>query len=143
MNYYLTLVFVLFMYMNFVFVVSIIRKRNDVADIAWGLGFVILAWLSFFIVGQYEPKALIVNSLVSVWGLRLAWHIYMRNHVRNEDSRYLNWRKQWGKNFYLRSYFQVYILQGVLLFAIVLPVLIININSFSQFDLILNGVASS
>jgi len=33
---------------------------------------------------------------VSVWGLRLAWHIHARNKGNAEDSRYLAWRKQWG-----------------------------------------------
>ncbi len=129
MSYYLVIICVLFLYMNLVFVVSIIKKRNDVADIAWGLGFVLLTWLAFFIVSQYGIMALLVNCLVSIWGLRLAWHIYHRNRGKAEDRRYLEWRKQWGKKFYFRSYFQVYILQGILLFLIALPMLIINKSS--------------
>ena len=129
MSYYLVIICALFLYMNLVFVVSIIKKRNDVADIAWGLGFVLLTWLAFFIVSQYGSMALLVNCLVSIWGLRLAWHIYHRNRGKAEDRRYLEWRKQWGKKFYFRSYFQVYILQGILLFLIALPMLIINKSS--------------
>jgi steroid 5-alpha reductase family enzyme len=110
--------------MTFWFIVSVINKRNDVADIAWGLGFVLMAWLSFFISG-FSIKALLVNGLVTVWGLRLAWHIYHRNKNKSEDSRYMEWRKTW-KNFYLRSYLQVFLLQGVFLFFISLPVMFIN-----------------
>ena len=40
MNYFLTLALVLFVYMSSWFLVSLLRKRNDVADVAWGLGFV-------------------------------------------------------------------------------------------------------
>lgn len=124
MNYYLTLALALLGYMTLWFFISIIKKRNDIADIAWGLGFVLLAWLSFFISG-FSVKALLVNSLVTVWGLRLALHIYHRNKTKPEDSRYLEWRKTW-KNFYLRSFIQVFLLQGIFLFLISLPVLFIN-----------------
>lgn len=124
MNYYLTIATALFGYMTFWFAVSVIKKRNDVADIAWGLGFVLLAWASFFISG-FSFKALVVNSLVTVWGSRLAWHIYNRNKDKPEDSRYLEWRKAWN-NFYLRSFFQVFMLQGVFLYLISLPVIFIN-----------------
>ena len=126
MNYYLTLALLLFLYMSLWFVVSIMKKRNDVADVAWGLGFLLLAWASFFLSGDSSARGLLVNILVSTWGLRLAWHIHSRNKGRKEDYRYLTWRKEWGKWFYLRSYVQVYLLQGFLLFLIVLPALTIN-----------------
>lgn len=128
MNYFLTLGLVLFIYMNFWFIVSVFKKRNDIADVAWGIGFVLLTWVSFFLSDQSGIRGMIVGLLVSIWGLRLGWHIYLRNKNKNEDYRYLEWRKEWGNWFYLRSYFQVYILQGIFLFLIVLPVLIINKN---------------
>lgn len=124
MNYYLTLALALFGYMSFWFIIAVIQKRNDVADIGWGLGFVLLAWLAFFLSG-FSSIALLVNSLVTVWGLRLSLHIYLRNKNKPEDSRYQEWRKTW-KNFYLRSYLQVFLLQGLFLFLISLPVSFIN-----------------
>ncbi len=134
MNFYFTLALMLLGYMTFWFVISIFKKRNDIADIAWGLGFVLMAWLSLFISG-FSLKALLVNGLVTVWGLRLAWHIYHRNKNRAEDSRYLEWRKTWN-NFYLRSYFQIYFLQGTLLFLISLPVIFINHSVSSSFGIV-------
>lgn len=126
MNYYVTLIAILFVYMSLWFVVSLIKKRNDVADVAWGLGFVLMAWVSFFLSGDAGARGLLVVALISIWGLRLAWHIHARNKGKAEDYRYLAWRKDWGKWFYIRSYFQVYLLQGVFLFLIVSPVLLIN-----------------
>lgn len=126
MNYYLTLAFVLWGYMSLWFLISLFRKRNDVADVAWGLGFVLLAWTSFFLSGGSGTRGVLVGVLVSVWGLRLAWHIHARNRGKAEDYRYMAWRRQWGRWFYARSYVQVYLLQGGLLFLIALPVLIIN-----------------
>ena len=136
MNYYLTLALILFSYMSLWFVVSLIKKRNDVADVAWGLGFILLAWGSSFLSSDYNTKGLLVNILVSIWGLRLAWHIHSRNKGKTEDYRYLAWRKEWGKWFYLRSYAQVYLLQGFFLFLIVLPVLVIHKNSTSSLGLL-------
>lgn len=126
MNYYPTLILVLFIYMSLWFVVSLIKKRNDVADVAWGLGFILMTWTSFFLSGDSGTRGLLVGVLVSIWGLRLAWHIHARNKGKAEDYRYLAWRKEWGKWFYLRSYVQVYLLQGMFLFLIVMPVLLIN-----------------
>jgi steroid 5-alpha reductase family enzyme len=139
MNYYLSLAFILLGYMTCWFLVSVVKKRNDVADIAWGLGFILLSWSSFFIAQTYSFRGLFVGILVSIWGLRLAWHIYRRNKGKPEDYRYLAWRKEWGKWFFVRSYLQVYLVQGVFLFFIVLPVLFINIGiyeSLGAFDLI-------
>jgi steroid 5-alpha reductase family enzyme len=128
MNYYLTLAIILFGYMTTWFLISMVKKRNDIADIAWGLGFVLLAWISFFLSQDYPFRGLVVNTLVSIWGLRLAWHIYKRNKGKQEDYRYLAWRKEWGKWFVIRSYLQVYILQGLFLFLIIQPILFINKN---------------
>ena len=126
MSYFFLLILLLFLYMSVWFVISLLKKRNDVADVAWGLGFVLLAWASYFLSGEFGIRGLLVNVLVSIWGLRLAWHIHRRNIGKAEDYRYLAWRKEWGKWFYVRSYVQVYLLQGFLLFLIVLPVLLIN-----------------
>jgi steroid 5-alpha reductase family enzyme len=112
--------------MNFWFLVSLIKKRNDVADIAWGLGFIILAWVSLFFSGVPTIRGFLVTMLVSIWGIRLALHIYRRNRGKPEDYRYLAWRKEWGEWFFIRSYLQVYILQGLFLFFIIQPVLFIN-----------------
>lgn len=108
------------------FAISIVKKRNDIADIAWGLGFVLMAWSSFLLGENYSQRGILVGLLVSVWGIRLASHIFKRNRTKTEDYRYAQWRKDWGKWFYLRSYFQIYLLQGMLLYLIAIPIFIIN-----------------
>jgi steroid 5-alpha reductase family enzyme len=139
MNYYPTLAFLLWGYMSLWFLISLFKRRNDVADVAWGLGFVLLAWTSFFLSGGSGTRGVLVGVLVSVWGLRLAWHIHARNRGKAEDYRYLAWRREWGRWFYARSYAQVYLLQGTLLFLIAVPVLIINRSPGGTFGF-LNGI---
>lgn len=106
------------------FLLSIYFRRNDIIDIAWGLGFVLLAWLSFLFLDS-GPISFFVNILITLWGFRLSWHVFQRNKNKNEDSRYALWRSEW-KHFYTRSFFQIYMLQGVLLFLVSIPVLLIN-----------------
>jgi len=142
MNPYSVLALVLLAYMTAWFVLSLIKKRNDVADSAWGLGFVLLSWTSLFLSQTPNSRGLLVTLLVSVWGIRLAWHIHSRNKRKAEDYRYAAWREQWGKWFYLRSYAQVYVLQGFLLFVIVSPVVLMNLrvgNAFGVLDFL--GIA--
>lgn len=129
MNPYFIIATILFVYMTSWFVISIIKKRNDIADTAWGLGFVLLSWAMLLLADNVHWRNLLVNLLVTIWGFRLAIHVYRRNKNKPEDYRYLAWRKEWGSLFYLRSYLQVYLLQGLFLFLIVIPVLFINQNS--------------
>lgn len=129
MNTLFLLAVVIFIYMSFWFWVSIIKKRNDVADTAWGLGFILLSWTAFFVSGQKSPAAFLINSLITIWGLRLAFHIHQRNKNKPEDYRYQTWRQEWVKWFYLRSFLQVFLLQGLLLFCIATPAIIINLST--------------
>ncbi len=109
----------IFIYMTFWFFLSLVFKRNDIADIAWGLGFILIAW-SLVLKKEtvINPAFLIIVILTTLWGLRLAAHIYSRNKNKKEDYRYKEWRDQWGKWFYVRSYFQVFMLQGFFMFLI-------------------------
>jgi steroid 5-alpha reductase family enzyme len=124
---YITLATILLIYVIIAFAIAVVRKRNDIADVAWGLGFILVSWSSYFL-GDGNARALLVNTLVTVWGLRLAWHIASRNSGPLEDFRYAKWRREW-KHFYTRSFFQIFLLQGTFLFITVWPVVFININS--------------
>jgi steroid 5-alpha reductase family enzyme len=104
------------------FVLSIIKKRNVIADVAWGLGFILMTFCALLLSTDISVLDMLIAGLVTVWGDRLAWHIHQRNKGKDEDYRYAKWRQDWGAWFYTRSYLQVYLLQGIFLFIIVLPV---------------------
>lgn len=110
------------------FVISIFRKRNDIADTAWGIGFFIASLVPIFLHQTTETitlQQLVTTGLVLIWGSRLSLHIHTRNKNKGEDPRYLAWRQSWNW-FYTRSFFQIYMLQGLLLILVVSPVLFIN-----------------
>jgi len=124
-----SLVFVsilVFIYMSLWFVLAMVIKRNDIADIAWGLGFITIAISLLFKYGFDLNSSMLVTTLVVIWGIRLAYHIFKRNMNKPEDKRYANWRNTWGKWFVLRSYFQIFILQGVLMILISTPIIVVN-----------------
>ncbi len=104
------------------FLAALYKKRNDIADIAWGIGYILICtWLLF--TNKPNPVTILLYTLVFLWGSRLSLHIYNRNKHRTEDFRYLAWRKEWGRSFYWRSYLQVFLLQGFLLIVILSPVI--------------------
>lgn len=131
MIFFLIVAITIFIYMNFWFLLAIFRKRNDLADIAWGLGFVIVALISL-ILKNFAIRQTVVFILVLIWGLRLSIHIFLRNKNKKEDFRYKNWRDQWGKNWFWLTYLQVFILQGFLLFIISLPISFLGIFQDNQ-----------
>lgn len=116
---------IVFGYMTTLFIIAMIRKDNSVADVAWGPGFIVVSWAALVINGSYGASQFLVASLVTVWGLRLSIRIFRRNRGRGEDPRYQKWRDDWGKNFVLRSFLQVFLLQGFLLLMNVAPVMIL------------------
>lgn len=114
----------IFMYMSGCFIVSKLMKRNDVADVAWGFGFVVLAWVLYYNRPSVQLSLSVI--LVTIWGIRLSTHIFMRNRKKSEDYRYKQWRKEWGSWFTLRSFLQVFMLQGVLLVMISTPLIVLG-----------------
>jgi steroid 5-alpha reductase family enzyme len=108
---------VVWAFVTFLFVVSVLIKRNDIADVAWGPGIALASWSAWWYVGQpTDTTSLIVLGLISIWATRLGWRI-LRKNIRKgkEDPRYARWRDSWGSWFYPRSYLQVFLLQGFLM----------------------------
>ncbi len=120
---------IIFGYMTLGFVASLFLKRNDIADSMWGIGFLIIA-IYTFVQGPQSIVSYIVTGCVLLWSLRLSLHIYSRNKNKTEDYRYKAWREAWGKWFYIRSYLQVFLLQGLLMGLISFPV--IATNTYAQ-----------
>ncbi len=105
------------------FIISLVWKRNDIADVAWGMGYMLIAG---FLAYQkpLSETALWVFALTAVWAFRLSGHILLRLRGKAEDFRYRQWREAWGRNFYLRSYAQVYLLQGFFMLIIAAPLIV-------------------
>jgi len=111
---------VIFCYVSLLFVLSLIVKRNDIADVGWGMGIVLVGWTSFLLGAVQGVHLMLMLVLVSIWGVRLSARILLRNLGKEEDARYRAWRESW-EWFYVRSYLQVYLLQGLLMIVVGYP----------------------
>jgi steroid 5-alpha reductase family enzyme len=118
-----------FVYMTVWFVAAMIARRNDIVDIAWGLGFIVIAvWLLLQSETAPSSRMYIASALVFAWGARLAWHIARRNlrPGKTEDARYAEWRRSWGRWFAVRSFLQIFMLQGLFMLLISAPVQVVG-----------------
>lgn len=120
---------VVFAYVNVIHLIALLKKDNGIMDAAWGPGFVLLAWFTTLAGGGAEPRRLLLAALVTLWGLRLCVHILIRNAGRGEDFRYRNWRETWGRWFYVRSYLQIFMLQGFFMVVVAMPVIVTGANA--------------
>lgn len=109
--------------MTFWFLIAVVRKRNDLADIAWGIGFILVSFIGLLNQPFTSVRMQLMTLLVFLWGVRLVIHISARNLGKKEDSRYKKWRKDWGKSWILKSYINVFMIQGFFMFLIALPII--------------------
>ena len=98
--------------------VSLIYRNVTVVDSLWGLGFVLIAWLTYMMSDGYWGRSFLIVMLVSTWGLRLSIYLTWRNWGQGEDPRYGGWRQQSGERFWLVSLFKVFVLQALFLWVI-------------------------
>ncbi len=119
-------VFVIFGFMTFGFFVAIKRNDNSIADIMWGLGFIIIALFTLFYSGSYIPRQWLITILVLLWGIRLSMQIIIRKIGKGEDARYKKMREDWGNKAIIKSFWNVFMLQGFIMLIISLPVIYVN-----------------
>ena len=102
--------------------VSLLRRDASIVDIAWGLGFVLVAWAAKFVTGASGSGNWLLLLMVTVWGLRLTGYLAKRNLGKGEDFRYRAMRRKHGERFAIVSLYSVFGLQGALMMLVSLPV---------------------
>jgi steroid 5-alpha reductase family enzyme len=116
-------------YVTTIWLLSLLKKDASIVDIFWGLGFVVLAWAYFSLADGFAARKLLIASLTTLWGLRLTLHILTRNWGKEEDFRYQAFRRRDGAAFWWKSFFNVFLLQGVLMWIISAPLLAAQFSS--------------
>ena len=99
-------------------VVSLIYRNVTIVDSLWGLGFVLIAWITFLLSDGYAVRKTMIATMVTLWGMRLSLYLSLRNWGKGEDPRYGLWRKESGEKFWIISLFKVFILQAVFMWCI-------------------------
>lgn len=140
--YTLSLIIVL-IYTTILFFIAQNKKDNSIIDIAYGIGFIVTAYTLAIIKLTMSPLSIysfLVLVLITIWGVRLSYRIYQKNKGKPEDFRYAAWRLEWkkkGKLYYIvRSYLQIFTLQGFVISIVLLPFTL----SLSLYDIPTNVV---
>lgn len=105
-----------------VWLASLVRRDASLADVFWGAGFVLVALLAWALNRPAGWRVLLLAGLTAAWGLRLAAFLAWRNWGRGEDRRYAAMRARQGRRFWWVSLFSVFLLQGVILWFVSLPI---------------------
>lgn len=113
-------------FLSLVFVYGHATKRYDIIDTAWGLVFIVIAFVNVALSGQVSWTGWLVAGLVTIWGVRLAWHIFRRfRHAPAEDARYTELRKKWPQKYVgLQVFLRIYLVQALLATLVSLPVIV-------------------
>src|SRR5512139_3239277 len=113
-------------FMTLLWVVSLVLRDSSIVDRFWGVGFVVItaavAAASPAGPTALAPRAYLIGALVAVWGLRLSHYIFWRNRGKGEDYRYRKWREEAGPSWWWRSFFKVFLLQGVIMWIVAAPI---------------------
>jgi steroid 5-alpha reductase family enzyme len=125
---------ILFLYFFLIFIIGQIIKDNSIVDIGWGSGFVLSAIFTFFRAEQVGIKGILITSFITIWGLRLTYHLAKRNLGKPEDYRYVQMRARWGRRHVLiKAFFNVYFLQFIIQAIVTLPVIYGNSSLEQEF----------
>ena len=125
--------------LTILWVVSVFLKDASIIDPFWGFGFVVLTYFYLYLTENFSDKSILVASLVTIWGLRLSLYLLIRNTGHGEeDYRYQQFRKDFGpERYWWVSFFQVFLLQGILMSLVAVPIIGIMVSpevSITLFD---------
>lgn len=118
--------------MFLLWLLSVRLRDASIVDPFWGTGFVVVAWTSAATSWPPSIRGILLLALTTVWGLRLSAYLAWRNVGHGEDPRYQAMRRYWGPRFWWVSLFSVFLLQGVIMWVVSLPVQAVAVAEPSQ-----------
>lgn len=103
-----------------------IRLRDmSIIDIFWGPGFGVVALVGWYLSRDAgtDPRRTLVTVLTVAWALRLGLYLAWRNIGKGEDVRYTAaFRNRYPQNLHWQTLTRVFLLQGLLIWLISMPV---------------------
>jgi len=97
--------------------------RVSVVDTAWGIGLTLVALVAALVGtgldGGNDVRRWVLFALVAIWGLRLSWHMHVRNSGKGEDPRYAEMLEGTSP---AQRILKVWVTQGAALLLVSLPV---------------------
>lgn len=101
--------------------ISISRSDVSIVDLAWGPGFLVQMLVAIQLLDLIGPHGWLLLAGVGAWSLRLGFVIARRRwREGHEDPRYQSLRRSWGKAFWWKSLFVVFLLQALVQWCVVI-----------------------
>ncbi len=121
---YLESLLLIMLIMTTLWLVSIYLKNVSIVDLFWGFGFVVSVLFFYLNTDGISTRKILLLIMVAIWGLRLSIYLAWRNIGKGEDFRYAQFRKNYGEHrYWWISFFQTFLLQGLLMWLISAPLL--------------------
>lgn len=114
----------IFAAMLLLWLLSIPLKDASIVDIFWGPGFAVAAWVAFAFANGSPARKWLVVALTTIWALRLGLYLLWRKRGHGEDPRYTALINHLGpEKRHRTTLMRVFLLQGVVMWVVALPVM--------------------
>jgi len=106
-----------------VWLVTLWIKNSSVMDVLYSPAASVTALVLLMIDGSFSARQVVFMAIIAIWSGRLIRHAMRTNLGESgEQQPYVKWRAQYGGDWWWLSYFQVFALQGGLIWVWVLPI---------------------
>lgn len=104
--------------------ISILIRDVSIIDMFFAVILMAITTACLLLSPAIGQRKWLVAGMVGAWGIRITFHLVRRNWGHGEDPRYTKLRS-WvpeGKSFHLLALRQVFLLQGIVVWFVALPV---------------------
>ena len=117
-----TLFAVVMLYMLSLWAISIKVGEPSFIDAGWGFGFVVIAAATRLVTEGDSARSNTIVIAASLWGCRLAIHLFARWRREGPDKRYAAMLKKVEGNKHVYTLTHVFLLQGGLMWLVSMPI---------------------
>jgi len=103
----------------------------SIVDVAWCVNFSLITIVYAILSPAPLSQRLLMVGLISLWSLRLAWHLHHRIKGKPEEGRYVELRRKWsvdGTDAFKKKMWGFYKLQAYSNVFLSLPILVACLN---------------
>lgn len=101
--------------LTLVWLASLAKRDAGIMDVAYPMAVAVPVLVLLALRSSWSPHEVMTAVLVGLWSTRMSLHIGLRNAGHGEDARYAAWRKRFAGHWWWWSYFQVFAMQGVMI----------------------------